>query len=136
MEAHNPLSLVTRARGRRLALRKGTRWHLRTAASEANGNVDRGLLKSVRRLMVREETLLSTEAKAHLEDALSQNQTLAVVYEYKQRLQAIWQERSLSQEGLLQALQDWCRQAEETGIRALQDFARRLPTYSMQPAVA
>lgn len=100
------------------------------------GGSDRGLLKSARRLMVREETLLSSEARARLQDALSHNQTLAIVYEYKQRLQAIWQERSLSQEGLLQALEDWCKQAEQTGIRALQEFARKLPTYSMQASPA
>jgi hypothetical protein len=32
------------------------------------------------------------------------------------------------------ALQDWCRDAEATGIQALQDFARNLSRYSLQTA--
>ena len=37
----------------------------------------------------------------------------------------------MSQERLLQALEDWCKQAEASGIRALQEFARTLPSYSL-----
>ncbi|MBS36900.1 MAG: acyl-CoA desaturase [Thiotrichales bacterium] len=97
---------------------------------------DRTMLKSARRLLAREESLLNPEAKARLHAALAESQALAVVYEYKQRLQAIWQERSMTQEVLLQALDEWCVQAEQSGIRALQEFARRLPSYSTQPAPA
>ena len=100
------------------------------------GDADRGRLKSARRLLIREESLLSSEAKTRLQNALAESQALAVVYEYKQRLQAIWQERSMTQENLLQALEDWCRQAEQSGIRSLQEFARKLQTYSMAPVAA
>jgi stearoyl-CoA desaturase (delta-9 desaturase) len=48
-------------------------------------------------------------------------------------LQAIWQERTASHERLRQSLQEWCREAEESGIRALQEFARTLPMYSVKP---
>ena len=98
--------------------------------------VDRNTLKSARRLLVRNESLLCNESKERLHAVLSESQALAVVYDYKQRLQAIWQERSMTQEGLLQALEEWCRQAEQSGIRALQEFARKLPAYSMQPVAA
>ena len=40
-------------------------------------------------------------------------------------------ERHASQERLLHALEQWCHEAEESGIRALQDFARTLPRYSL-----
>ena len=69
-----------------------------------------------------------------LEDALNFSQTLRTTYQYKQRLQELWHERHASHERLLEALQEWCHQAEASGIRALQEFARTLPTYSMQPA--
>lgn len=94
----------------------------------------RSALRRVRSLLVREESLLSTDARSRLEQALAESHALTTVYEYKRRLQNIWQERSMSQERLLQALEDWCKQAEASGIRALQEFARTLPTYSMQPA--
>nr|MDJ0862362.1 transposase [Gammaproteobacteria bacterium] len=58
---------------------------------------------------------------------------LQTVYEFKQQLQAIWNQRSASQEKLLQALQDWCRKAEATGIRSLVEFAQTLRSYSLQP---
>jgi stearoyl-CoA desaturase (delta-9 desaturase) len=34
----------------------------------------------------------------------------------------------------MQSLQEWCRQAEATGIAALQEFARRLRRYTLQPS--
>lgn len=92
---------------------------------------NRGLLRQAKCLLNREETLLSADAKRRLDAALKCSQTLEVIYEYKQQLQAIWQERYASHERLLASLQEWCRQAEATGIRALQDFARSLPAYSM-----
>ena len=91
----------------------------------------RPLLRSAKSLMVREESMMTLEAMERLHRILEHSHALATVYRYKQRLQAIWQERSLSHEGLLRALEDWCRGAEETGIRALQDFARTLPAYSL-----
>jgi len=91
------------------------------------------LLKRAKSLLIREESRLSAEARQHLEDVLKNNQALDTVYRYKLRLQALWQERSASQEWLVQALQEWCAQAEDSGVKALQDFARTLPTYAMQP---
>ena len=94
----------------------------------------RTLLKSAKALMIREESTLSHEARERLQSILQHSQSLETVYRYKQRLKAIWQERSASHEGLLAALEQWCREAEETGIRALQEFARTLPGYSLAPA--
>jgi len=58
---------------------------------------------------------------------------LNIVYSYKQRLQAIWKRSADTQESLLQSLQEWCKQAEETGIKSLQDFAESLRRYQLQP---
>lgn len=96
----------------------------------------RNVLKRARSLLEREESRLSSEAKKHVEAVLKTSHALKVSYHFKRRLQAIWQERTASHEGLIKALQEWCREAEATGIRALQDFARTLPTYSMPAASA
>ena len=95
---------------------------------------ERPLLRRVKKLMVREESRLSIDARERLEAALKRNHTLQTVYQYKGKLQAIWQERTASHERLRQSLQEWCREAEESGIRALQEFARTLPMYSVKPA--
>jgi len=89
---------------------------------------ERRRLRRARRLLVRER--LSGEAQARLKELLASSPTLEVAYRYKLRLQSIWEERSASYERLCEALQAWCREAEESGIRALEDFARTLPRYS------
>ena len=94
----------------------------------------RSVLRRARSLLIREESRLNAESRRKLETALDYSHTLQTVYEYKRRLQALWMERTASQERLLVALQEWCKQAEETGIRALQEFARTLPNYSVRPA--
>ena len=93
-----------------------------------------GALRSARRLLVREESLLTGDARARLEAALGESPALATVYAFKQRLQALWMEHHASHDRLLQVLEQWCREAEESGIRALQDFARTLPRYSLAAA--
>jgi stearoyl-CoA desaturase (delta-9 desaturase) len=94
----------------------------------------RRLYKRSRRLLTRYEGLLDTHARQRLNDVLEQSRALSVVYEFSQRLQAIWHQKTASQENLLQALQDWCRQAEQTGIQALEDFARSLRGYTLAPS--
>jgi stearoyl-CoA desaturase (Delta-9 desaturase) len=89
------------------------------------------LLKPVRRLMVREPRLLDEAARARLQKALEQNQTLHTVYTMKQKLADVWQRSATTQENLIQALQDWCREAEATGIHALREFSNKLRTYSL-----
>ena len=91
----------------------------------------RTALKSTRRLLHREVSLLDDDARHRLESALQQSNALHVVYQFRLRLQAIWAERTASPEHLLDALQDWCRQAEATGIDALADFAAGLRGYSL-----
>jgi stearoyl-CoA desaturase (delta-9 desaturase) len=94
----------------------------------------RRLIKRSRNLLIREESLLNSEAKQKLETVLSMSQALATVYRFKQRLQEIGKRSSETQEVLLKQLQEWCKQAEETGIRALQDFARNLRGYTLRTA--
>jgi stearoyl-CoA desaturase (delta-9 desaturase) len=94
----------------------------------------RRLYKRSKRLLTRHEGLLDIHARQRLNDVLEQNRSLRVVYEFSQRLQDIWHQKTASQEKLLQALQDWCRQAEQTGIQALEEFARRLRGYTLAPS--
>ena len=94
------------------------------------------LLKPVRRLMVREPRLLDETARARLQKALEQNQALHTVYTMKQKLADVWQRSATTQENLIQALQDWCHEAEATGIHALREFSNKLRTYSLVQATA
>lgn len=93
-------------------------------------------LKKVRKLLVRDNFLMDTTAREKLATALSQHKALDTAYEFRQRLEAIWQKTTDSQEQLLAALQEWCSQAEASGIKSLQEFAQSLKNYSLQPQMA
>ncbi len=97
---------------------------------------DRGLLKRARRILAREESLMDDITRARLEEILARNPTLNTVYQFKVRLKAIWTRSQESQEALLQQLQEWCQQAEATGIQALQEFAGRIRRYYPVPPPA
>jgi stearoyl-CoA desaturase (delta-9 desaturase) len=94
------------------------------------------LLKRARRLMVREATLLDEANRAWLQRALELSHNLHTVYAMKQKLQDIWARSTATHEHLLQALQEWCREAEATGIQALRAFATRIRTYTLAPQPA
>lgn len=96
----------------------------------------RQLLRRHRGLLVREETLMSEGERDHLHGLLQISQKLRTVHEYRMQLQGLWHLTTASHEKLLNALQEWCVQAEESGIQALQDFARSLRSYSLQPQPA
>jgi stearoyl-CoA desaturase (delta-9 desaturase) len=80
--------------------------------------------------------MLDETSRNWLTRALEYNQRLNTVYAMKQKLQDIWQRSTTTQEPLLQALEEWCRQAEATGIQALHEFSYKLRTYVLAPAVA
>jgi stearoyl-CoA desaturase (delta-9 desaturase) len=86
------------------------------------------------RLLARESSRLDDEGRARLEQILNQSQQLRVVYQFRERLRQIWERRAPSQEDLLKLLQDWCHQAEATGIRALESFSRNLRQLALAPA--
>lgn len=94
------------------------------------------LLKNARRLMKKEIAHLSQKNRERLQKLLQHHGTLNTVYEMKRKLQDIWEQSSVTPEHLLHALEEWCHQAEATGIKALNDFSRKLRTYTLVPAIA
>ncbi len=91
----------------------------------------RRFLKRSKAALIREEARLSEEQRDRLQGALSMSQTLRTVYDYRLRLQAIWARTTAGHEKLLASLQDWCAQAEASGIGYLQEFAHTLRSYSL-----
>lgn len=93
----------------------------------------RKLFRKGKKLLSRADSLLDSKARERLDIILSENETLREVYKFKQRLQDIWQQKSASSESLVQYLQEWCQQAEQTGIEALEEFSRNIRAYTLQP---
>ena len=94
----------------------------------------RHLFRRARRLLSRETSLLDDRHQARIQTMLEHSQALKVIYEKRLALQQIWGRTSANSHEMLQALKDWCNQAEESGIKALQEFADSLRTYSLRPA--
>jgi len=92
-------------------------------------------LRKLKRMINRPQFQLDNETRLHLETLLNENETLKAVYEFRQKLQTLWQTSTHTEERLLQELQDWCRQAEESGIEALEEFVQMLRGYTLQPAL-
>jgi len=97
-------------------------------------NDKKKLLRKSKKLLTRHENLLDQKAKKSIEQILAHSPSLEIVYEFRQRLQELWEQQSVSNEKLLQSLQEWCQQAEATGIEALEEFALSLRGYSMARA--
>lgn len=93
----------------------------------------RQVLSGAARDLTRVGHLLDEAAHLRISSALAVSESLNTVYELQTQLQAIWQRAEASQETLLQALQDWCSQAEATGIESLREFSRRLHGYQLKP---
>ena len=93
----------------------------------------RRMARQARRLLVREESSLDASSRQRLQSILERSQVLAKVHRSRQQLKQVWERTASSQEALLSALQQWCREAESSGIKALEEFARNLRSY--RPAV-
>lgn len=84
--------------------------------------------KYVRTLFRQNESLMSDSAKSELSDLLEKKTDLKLVYQYRENLQNVWLRTASTQKELLEALQQWCKQAEASGIDTLKQFAGKIKT--------
>jgi stearoyl-CoA desaturase (delta-9 desaturase) len=99
-------------------------------ASEAT----RRAFRRARALFWRDEGLLDERGRKRLDRLTRENERLATIYQYRLRLQQIWSRTSQSSSEMLESLKQWCRDAESSGIRSLEEFAEKLRAYTVQPA--
>jgi stearoyl-CoA desaturase (delta-9 desaturase) len=107
----------------------------RKISSTAN-KADKALLNKAGTLLRRREALLSARATSRLEALLVRFDELKMVYDYRQSLQQIWLKTATSQKELIDALQQWCKQAEESGVEVLRQFSEQLKSYVPQAQAA
>ena len=91
---------------------------------------DKKLVQRANVLLKRDQCLLSPKSTSHLQELLARYEQLRVVYDYRESLQYVWQKTAGSQKELVDSLQAWCRQAEESGLDSLRQFAQQLKTYA------
>ncbi len=82
------------------------------------------MIKSSRWLLSRNRMSLNAGQAVRLDELLQANQALLTVYLLRDELKRLWFQRS--PERTYQAWRQWVQQPHESGIQALQRFARLL----------
>ena len=93
----------------------------------------RPLLKRLRKMLPTLEHRLTPFDRDQFQQLLQQHPRLREVMFYRNRLQEIIRARNEGYRVMCIRLDQWCVEAEQTGIHGLQEFARRLCRYSLQP---
>ncbi|HEX7338431.1 MAG TPA: fatty acid desaturase [Rhodanobacteraceae bacterium] len=100
---------------------------LRSEAQRAGDNL-KAVPRRLRRALANGGRWLDAEGSGKLQAVLAKRPQLKVVCEFRSRLAALLDQRGADQ--ALKGLQQWIHEAEESGIRVLQDFAERLKGYT------
>lgn len=86
-------------------------------------------LARAKSLLRRTPCLLTGMQRAELEQMIAHSTPLNEMHQARQALEALWERSSATPEQLLARLKSWCVDAERTGPRLLQRFARQLASY-------
>jgi stearoyl-CoA desaturase (delta-9 desaturase) len=109
---------------------------LREEAQAAGARLRALLPRRMRKGLVDDGRWLQPDARAQLQAWVSQRPRIRTLVEHRARLSALLEARTHDAAESLHNLQDWCREAEASGIRVLQDYSMRLKGYALQTARA
>jgi stearoyl-CoA desaturase (delta-9 desaturase) len=101
----------------------------REQQSSVVDSADKLLLRRAYSLLKKREESLSSVATSRLALVLKRFEQLRVAYAYRQSLQKVWLKTATTQKELIDALQQWCKQAEESGLDVLRQFAMQIKSY-------
>lgn len=87
-------------------------------------------LKAVEPWLDRDDKMLHDTERERIAELLPKSQALQTMYAMRRELAALWGRSTASREQLVMQLQDWCRRAEASGIKALAEFSQRLRSYA------
>lgn len=93
-------------------------------------HVEYQLFRKAGKWFHKDEAKLQEPQKQQLTELFAHSKALETYYVMRSELAAIWGRSNASREQLLAQLQNWCHRAEQSGIQALQEFARRLRRYA------
>src|SRR3989344_1324852 len=92
---------------------------------------DRVKFERIRHWLHLDAMALEDQERQALDNALQHSARLQTIYQLKQELAKVWERSSATQEQLLKNLEDWCRRAELSGIKVLEEFSHRLRCYKI-----
>jgi stearoyl-CoA desaturase (Delta-9 desaturase) len=105
---------------------------LREEAKAAGAKLRSLLPRQLRKGLADDGRWLKPEARRELQAFVEQRPRIRTLVEHRARLAAVLEARGHDASAMLQNLQAWCREAEASGNRALQEFSMRLKGYALQ----
>lgn len=105
---------------------------LREEAATAGAKLRALLPRKLRSGLVDDGRWLKPDAREQLRQWVESRPRIRTLVEHRARLSEVLEARTHDAAERLQRLQAWCREAEASGIRALQDYSARLKGYSLQ----
>ena len=103
---------------------------LKNHGDDVEAASDLAAVRTARRWLHKDTAKLSPVHRDKVEGALAESPMLAKVHAMRAELASIWERSSATSEQLLVQLQDWCKRAEDSGVRTLQEFSLRLRSYA------
>jgi stearoyl-CoA desaturase (Delta-9 desaturase) len=98
------------------------------------GTPERGLIRRAVATLSQPPRTPHRHQHEQAHDYLELSPRLKVVFTMKQRLQEIWNSGQTTPEALVHRVEEWCTQAENSGIAVLTEFSRRLRCYRLATA--
>jgi fatty-acid desaturase len=95
----------------------------------------RKLLRSAQHILTRDDLLLDARGREKLAHLITVPD-LRTAYELRMRLQSIWSKRTGNVEELVNALRNWCQDAEASGLAGLRTFVEEIQRYNVPAAKA
>ena len=105
---------------------------LRDEATQAGAKL-KSLPRALRNALANGGRWLDDRSRERLQEVVKESPLLATVCDFRNRLANVLERGNGNSETVLTNLQEWCREAEATGIRALQEFSVRLRGYALVP---
>ncbi len=117
----------------RASLRKAVAQEIsKVKADIANYSVsDIAALRRVKQALCQDNFELNNEMRIKLNQILSRFSGLENLFQLKKALTSLWDSSSLTQEHMVERLNEWCSQAELSGYSSLAAFSKRLRTYAL-----
>ncbi|MCZ6618529.1 MAG: fatty acid desaturase [Gammaproteobacteria bacterium] len=99
------------------------------------GSVAHKLVRRAKIVLCKEESLVDDAGKHRISELVEAHPDIKLIYELRLGLQAVWSKRGGNADELLNALKQWCLDAEATGLQVLRDFVEELKSYSIPKLV-
>jgi len=93
--------------------------------------VNSQLWRQTKAVLGREDSLVDAKHKEEMLQVLETTPDTKEAYHLRVRLRDIWSRTTASQKELLEALHEWCHQAESSKLASVRDFSQYLRSYAL-----